>query len=242
MAVMWIRRSQALNSTGGTAPAAQIPHDGRTMNGPVQVIVVDEHACALIGPAFSEIERLALGVPRPRLVRVVAHAMVSHPLDVEKDREIPVPAQLGAMQEDAIEEEDRAGGGLLFGRIDERHPRRHRRSLDGIVRSRRDSADRAGRLPASRSRRSHDRSPRESPAPDGSAPISDDGTRPRRPGSTGRAGRGQDKAASSSANIVFPAPSTPSIPTRTILADGSSSTARATRSRTARRARGHRRD
>jgi hypothetical protein len=44
--------------------------------------------------------------------------MVSHPLDVEKDREIPVPAQLGAMQEDAIEEENRGGGGLLFGRID----------------------------------------------------------------------------------------------------------------------------
>src|SRR5262249_48919792 len=85
-----------------------------------QVVVVDDDARTLPGPALTKVEVLALAVTLRVLLGLPAEAMVPVPLDPDKDREVPAAAQLRPMEEDAVEEQDRSGGRPLLGRLDGR--------------------------------------------------------------------------------------------------------------------------
>src|SRR5215467_10860093 len=83
-----------------------------------QVVVVDDDARTLPGPALTKVEVLALAVTLRVLLGLPSEAMVPVPLDPDKDREVPAAAQLRPMEEDAVEEQDRSGGRPLLGRLD----------------------------------------------------------------------------------------------------------------------------
>src|SRR5690242_21629570 len=52
------------------------------------------------------------------LLGLPAQAMVPVPLDPQEDRDVPAAAELGPMEEDAVEEQDRSGRRPLLGRLD----------------------------------------------------------------------------------------------------------------------------
>jgi hypothetical protein len=83
-----------------------------------QIIVVDDDAGVLPGHAFAKVDVLTLVIAVVRRLGPISHPIVPHPLDPQEDRVVPVMPELGTVQEEPVEEEDRSGQRLLFRRVD----------------------------------------------------------------------------------------------------------------------------